>query len=109
MLSILSLTENLPYAYKKKERNYFIDIFAVESTNIFSIYSKYDLFTIWLTGIKRYGTGSREWMFVEVDGTIYNIIIELVRNTQVCVECLSSFYGLDLFNVRDLLCLCFIH
>ena len=39
------------------------------------------------SGISLYGTGTREWLFLEVDGTIYSMLIELIFNTYVCDGC----------------------
>ena len=44
-------------------------------------------------GIKRYDdTGKREWLFLEVDGTIYNIISQLIEKTFRCENCDQLFY-----------------
>ena len=43
-------------------------------------------------GISFYG-GTRQWMFVEVDGTIYKIMLELIQNVVYCLDYDRSFYG----------------
>lgn len=50
------------------------------------------------SGIKQYGNGSREWLFVECDGLPYNIIRDIIANVWRCTQCLNCYYGLSNFN-----------
>ena len=44
------------------------------------------------TGIKHYGGGKREWLFVECDGLPYSIIRDLLDNLWQCTFCKDCFY-----------------
>ena len=49
--------------------------------------------------IKKYvATGTREWLFLEVDGGIFVILIKLIKNVLQCHKCLESFYGIETFE-----------
>ena len=43
-------------------------------------------------GIKHYGGGKREWLFVECDGLPYSIIRDLLDNLWQCTFCKDCFY-----------------
>ena len=45
-------------------------------------------------GIKHYGGGKREWLFVECDGLPYSIIRDLLDNLWQCTFCKDCFYML---------------
>ena len=49
-------------------------------------------------GISRYGTGRRQWIILEVDGTIFCIVEQLIFNTLYCPLCKTSFYGNEEFQ-----------
>eukprot|EP00795_Rhopilema_esculentum_P009658 gene9658-17420_t len=49
-------------------------------------------------GISRYGTGLRQWIILEVDGTIFCIVEQLILNTLYCPSCKTSFYGNEEFQ-----------
>ena len=49
-------------------------------------------------GIKRYGGKEREWLFLEVDGTIFLIAEQLIFNVFHCSHCNNSFYGKENFE-----------
>lgn len=49
-------------------------------------------------GIKQYGGNSREWLFLECDGGIYQIVENLIFNVYHCTKCKESFYGLESFQ-----------
>ena len=53
-------------------------------------------------GIKHYGSGTREWLFVECDGLPYNIIRDVIINVLRCEKCEKFFYGINSF--QDDLC-----
>jgi len=49
-------------------------------------------------GIKQYGNGSKEWLFVECDGLPYNLIRDIITNVLRCTECNRCFYGSNSFQ-----------
>ena len=49
-------------------------------------------------GVKQYGTGLREWLFIECDGLPYNLIRTLISEVLRCQECRKCFYGKDNFE-----------
>ena len=49
-------------------------------------------------GIKQYGDGDREWMFVECDGQPYTVMRDLMDNVWQCSECGNSYYGEETFK-----------
>ena len=49
-------------------------------------------------GIKRYNGKEREWLFLEVDGTIYFIAGQLIFNVFDCSHYQKSFYGSEHFK-----------
>ena len=49
-------------------------------------------------GIKRYSGKEREWLFLEVDGTIFLIAEQLIFNVFHCSHCNNSFYGKENFE-----------
>ncbi|XP_066910085.1 uncharacterized protein [Clytia hemisphaerica] len=51
------------------------------------------------SGIRRYGRGEREWLLLEVDGTIFQIVVELINNTYACRKCNDSHFGLHYYKV----------
>ena len=44
-------------------------------------------------GIKQYGTGKREKIFVECDVVLYNILTGIIANVWRCTCCSQCFYG----------------
>ena len=56
------------------------------------------------TGIKHYGGGKREWLFVECDGLPYSIISDLLDNLWQSTLCKDCFYMLTSFKEHK----CFI-
>ena len=51
------------------------------------------------SGIQKYvPTGKRHWMFLEVDGAIYTIVDELIKNTFRCCTCSVSYYSKDVYT-----------
>lgn len=50
-------------------------------------------------GIYKYDNNkSRKWLFLEVDGTIYVIVEQLINNTYHCTQCKCSFFGKKTFE-----------
>lgn len=49
-------------------------------------------------GIKRYGTGNREWITVYMDGLPYYIIINFIFNTLYCTDCECGFFPQEDFT-----------
>ena len=49
-------------------------------------------------GIKQYGKGDRNWLFLECDGGIYAIVEKLLFNVFCCDKCKDRFYGIDSFK-----------
>ncbi|MES9884493.1 MAG: hypothetical protein ABW185_26915, partial [Sedimenticola sp.] len=48
-------------------------------------------------GIKPYGEGERQWLFLECDGGIYTLVEKLLFNVLHCTICEESFYGSESF------------
>ncbi|XP_077869158.1 uncharacterized protein LOC144360163 [Saccoglossus kowalevskii] len=48
-------------------------------------------------GIKTYGTGSRYWLAVYMDGLPYMLAHKVIRSVHKCVLCSESFFGNDEF------------
>ena len=44
-------------------------------------------------GTKQYGTGNREWIFLECDGVPFNLITDIISNVWRCSCCSQCFYG----------------
>ena len=49
-------------------------------------------------GIKQYGKGDRNWLFLECDGGIYAIVEKPLFNVFCCDKCKDRFYGIDSFK-----------
>ena len=63
------------------------------------VYTQITQITLIIQEYARYGTGQREWILLEVDGTIYSIVLQLMKHTFWCDTCNTSFYGKDRFTV----------
>lgn len=50
------------------------------------------------SGIKQYGNGDREWLFVECDGLPCNLIREIVVKVLRCPLCNRSFWRQEVFS-----------
>ena len=50
------------------------------------------------SGVKQYGTGDREWLFVECDGLPINLIRDIIIQVLRCPTCKKCFWGSDAFN-----------
>ena len=55
-------------------------------------------------GIKQYGNGKREWIFVECDGLPCNLIRSIIVQVLRCDSCKHCFWGSDAFKEHN----CFI-
>ena len=52
-------------------------------------------------GIKKYGSGERDWIILEADGMIFCIVEQLIFNVPFCSSCKDSYYGEESFKKHE--------